>query len=75
MLTLPFRGLIWIAREVADRAENALYDEEGLRAELTRLYGELEAGRIDEEEFARLEGPLAERLVEAEDRHAAEEGD
>lgn len=75
VLTLPLRGLLWIAQEVATRAENALYDEEGLRAELMRLYRELEAGRISEEEFSAREESLAQRLAEAEDHHAAGRGE
>jgi gas vesicle protein GvpG len=73
LLRLPLRGLFWIAEEVAARAENALYDEEGLRAELVALYRELEEGRVTEEDFARREEALAERLAEAE-AHRAEVG-
>jgi hypothetical protein len=65
MLTLPLRGLVWIFEEVHRQAEQALYDEDALRDELTRLYQDLERGTVSEEEFAHQEAALAERLEEA----------
>ncbi len=67
LLSLPFRGLLRIFEEVADRAEKELYDEDAVKAELTDIYMRLEAGSLTEEEFDRREAELVERLGEIEE--------
>ena len=62
LLSAPFRGLLWIFEEVAKRAEQELYDEDAVKAELMDLYMKLEAGSITEEEFGRQEAELVKRL-------------
>ena len=62
LLTAPFRGLLWVFEEVAKRAEQELYDEDAVKAELTDLYMKLEAGSITEDEFGRQEAELVKRL-------------
>ena len=64
----PFNGLMAIFKEVADRAEAAMYDDEAVRAELVSLYQSLEAGSITVSEFDAREAVLVERLDEI-DRH------
>jgi hypothetical protein len=68
ILMAPFNGLMAIFREVADRAEAEMYDDEAVRAELVRLYQSLEAGKMTVEEFDACEVKLVERLDEI-DRH------
>lgn len=67
LLTWPLHGLAAVFKEVMRQAEDALYDETALHAELKRLYARLEAGQMTEEEFERREGELAERLAIAEE--------
>ena len=65
LLTLPLapvRGVAWIGEQVRLEAERELNDETRVRRELARLEMELEAGRIGEGEYERLEDPLLERL-------------
>jgi hypothetical protein len=67
LLTLPFRGLLWVLEEVTAQAERALYDEDGIRHALAELYRELEAGLISEAVFNERENELADRLAAAEE--------
>ncbi|MFF7647481.1 gas vesicle protein GvpG [Streptomyces canus] len=65
VLLLPFapvRGSAWVVRQVLNEAERLYYDPATVRAELSRLEEQLEAGEIDEEEFDRQEDELLERL-------------
>ncbi len=68
ILTAPFRGLLRVFEEVADRAEEELYDEGAIMTQLTELYKKLEAGAISEDDFALREEELVERLDEIEQR-------
>lgn len=66
LLSIPFRGMIRVFEEVAKRAEEEIYNEDAVKAELTELYLKLEAGGISEEDFERHEAELVERLEEIE---------
>ena len=68
LVTLPFRGLLRVFEEIADRAEQELYDEDAVKAELMELYRKLEAGSLSEEDFAQHEARLVERLEEIDER-------
>lgn len=74
LLTAPFRGLLRVFEEVAERAEHELYNEDAVRAELTDLYLKLEAGALGEDEFARREADLVERLEQIEQRQRRRSG-
>ena len=65
LLTWPVHGLVAVFKEVIRQAEDALYDEAALHAELTSLYKRLEAKEISEADFERWESELAERLAAA----------
>jgi hypothetical protein len=65
-LGVPFRGLIRVFEEIADRAEQELYNEDAVKAELMELYKRLEAGALSEEEFDKRETELVQRLEEIE---------
>ena len=62
LVTAPFRGLLWVFEEIAERAEKELYDEDAVKAELMEIYRKLEAGSLSEAEFNRREAELVERL-------------
>jgi hypothetical protein len=73
IVSAPMRGLFRIFREVADRAEAEMYDEEGVKAELMAAYRLFEEGALTEEAFAEREAELVERLDEI-DRHKKGKG-
>lgn len=58
----PIRGLIRVFEEIADRAEQELYNEDAVKAELMAIYKQLESGTMSEEEFEKREAELVERL-------------
>lgn len=68
LLTLPLapvRGVVWVADKLAATAERELYDPEAIYAELRELADDLDAGRITEQEFDRVEDVLLQRLQDA----------
>ena len=67
LLTLPLapvRGVAWVAEQVADQAEQELYDEGRIMRELAAVEMAHEAGEIDAETLERQVDALLERLVE-----------
>ncbi|MFG2574988.1 gas vesicle protein GvpG [Streptomyces sp. NPDC048481] len=58
----PVRGSGWVIKQVLREAERIYYDPSTIRAELSRLEQQLEAGEITEEEFDRQEDELLDRL-------------
>jgi hypothetical protein len=73
IVSTPMRGLFRIFREVADRAEAEMYDEDAVKAELMAAYRQLEEGSITEEAFAEREAELVQRLDEI-DQHKRGKG-
>jgi len=66
VLTLPLapvRGLVWVADQLQDAAEDQLYNEDRIRAELLQLELDSEDGLIDEPERVAREDDLFERLA------------
>ncbi len=63
-LTLPLGGLIWLARKVAEAADQEMLDPARIAAALLDLERRLEAGEIDEATFERGEAALFEELRE-----------
>jgi len=69
LLKLPFTGLVWIARQVQNAAQEELANEsESVTAELSDLYMRLETGKISEGEVAGEEKTLLERLDRMQER-------
>lgn len=63
VLMAPFRGILWICREINNAAQEELAGEsDSIRMELTSLYMMLETGRISEKEFETQEKKLLDRL-------------
>jgi hypothetical protein len=75
LLTLPLapvRGVAWVAEQVADEAERQLYDEDRIRSQLLQLELEAEEGLLGDEERARREDELLQRLAVAQERRRQE---
>jgi len=67
LLAAPFRGLLWVMKEIVEAAEQESEAEaDQIRDELRELYMLLETGQISEDEFDEQEGPLLDRLDELE---------
>jgi hypothetical protein len=67
LLTLPLapvRGVGWVAEQLAEQAEQELYDEGRIMRELAAVEMAHEAGEIDEETLERHVDALLERLEE-----------
>lgn len=64
----PLKGVLWLARIIAEQAERTLYDEGVIRAALLDLEQQLEAGEIDEDAYETQEAVLLERLKIARER-------
>jgi hypothetical protein len=63
LLTAPFKGLLWVARQVADAVdEERAAERDAIRNRLTALHHALEAGEIDEATFDAEETVLLDRL-------------
>jgi len=71
-LTMPIAGLTFVFQQVADMANQELYDEGGVREQLLLLQVLLEEGDIDEDEFAEREAELLARLREIKERMCTE---
>ena len=68
LLTLPLapvRGTAWVAERMLEQAEAEFYDERAIRARLLDIEASRDAGAIDEEDAARAEDELLERLLAA----------
>lgn len=64
-VTAPIHGVVWTAARIRDAAEEELYDEGRIHAELAELEARRDAGTIDEDTFAAHEDALFERLLVA----------
>ena len=63
----PVRGTVWLAERIQEQAENELYDENAIRAQLMEIEAAREAGEIGEEEATQAEDVLLERLIAAQE--------
>lgn len=66
--TGPLKGLLWLAKVIADQAERTLYDENVIRAGLADLEQRLESGEISEADYEAEEEILLGRLKIARER-------
>lgn len=75
LLTAPFRGLLWIFREIGEAVEQERAAEsDQIKDQLRELYMMLETGRITEAEFDAEEATLLDRLEALEAEDSAEAG-
>jgi Gas vesicle protein G len=61
----PVRGVVWVAEQVQAEAERRLYDPGEIRRQLDEWMFALDAGEIDEAEYAAGEAELLDRLAAA----------
>jgi len=67
ILLSPVKGLMYLAKQIHNAAEEEFLDEESVSAELSELYMMLETGKITEEEFNNRESELLNRLERIEE--------
>lgn len=68
LVTLPLapaKGVLWIGEQVRAEAERQFYDPAAIQRALEDLDKQRESGSIGEEEAARIEEELVERLIAA----------
>jgi hypothetical protein len=61
----PVRGTAWLAEVIQEQAEDQLYDEDAIRAQLIEIEEARQAGGYEEDELTAAEDALIERLVAA----------
>jgi hypothetical protein len=59
----PVRGVVWLAEQIRDHAEEQYYDPVRIRAELERVDEARRSGELTEAEAADLENELLQRLM------------
>ena len=76
LLLSPFKGLLWIFKEVHEAARQEVENEtEELKSALAELYMQLDTGQISEEEFTEEEARLLDRLDALEEETEESETD
>jgi hypothetical protein len=71
-ITLPMAGMKFVFQQIADLADQELYDESAVRDQLLLLQVQLEEGDVDEDEFVEREAELLARLREVKARKRAQ---
>lgn len=59
----PVRGVMWLAEQIRQQAEEQYYDPARIRAQLERIDEARRTGELSEEECAELENELLQRLM------------
>jgi chorismate mutase len=59
----PVRGVMWLAEQIRQQAEEQYYDPARIRTQLERIDEARRAGELSEEECAELENDLLQRLM------------
>lgn len=60
---LPVRGVMWLAEQVLEQAEEQYYDPSRIRAQLEQVDEARRTGELSEEECAEIENELLQRLM------------
>jgi hypothetical protein len=60
---LPVRGVVWLAEQVLEQAEDQFYDPARIRAQLDRIDEARRSGELSEAECTELENELLQRLL------------
>ena len=59
----PVRGVIWLAEQVLEQAEEQFYDPARIRAQLEQVDEARRSGEFSEEECVEIENELLQRLM------------
>jgi hypothetical protein len=59
----PVRGVVWLARQIQEQAEEQYYDPARIRAQLEQVDEARRSGELSEEECAEIENELLQRLM------------
>ena len=59
----PVRGVMWLAEQIQDQAEQQYYDPARIREQLERIDEARRSGELPEDECAELENELLQRLM------------
>ena len=59
----PVRGVIWLAEQVLEQAEEQFYDPARIRAQLEQVDEARRSGELSEEECVEIENELLQRLM------------
>jgi chorismate mutase len=59
----PVRGVVWLAGQIHDHAEEQYYDPVRIRSQLERIDEARRSGELAEAEAAELENELLQRLM------------
>jgi Gas vesicle protein G len=59
----PVRGVIWLAEQVLEQAEEQFYDPARIRAQLEQVDEARRSGELTEEECVEIENELLQRLM------------
>jgi Gas vesicle protein G len=60
----PVRGVVWLAEQIREQAEEQYYDPARIRAELERIDEARRSGELTEDECAERENELLQRLMD-----------
>jgi len=60
---LPVRGVMWLAEQILEQAEEQYYDPARIRAQLEQVDEARRTGELSEEECAEIENELLQRLM------------
>jgi hypothetical protein len=60
---LPVRGVVWLAEQVLEQAEEQYYDPARIRAQLEQVDEARRTGELSEEECVDIENELLQRLM------------
>jgi Gas vesicle protein G len=59
----PVRGVIWLAEQILEQAEEQFYDPARIRAQLEQVDEARRSGELSEEECVAIENELLQRLM------------
>ncbi|MCW2716289.1 gas vesicle protein GvpG [Pseudonocardia sp.] len=59
----PVRGVVWLAEQIKEQAEEQYYDPARIRAQLEQIDESRRSGEMTEDECAELENDLLQRLM------------
>ena len=59
----PVRGVMWLAEQILEQAEEQFYDPSRIRAQLEQVDEARRSGELSEEECVEIENELLQRLM------------